>query len=189
MGSCLFCDNRLSPKDRFCIECGLECPERAVESAPAPRARRGFRRLLATTLALPLILGLALAAHIGGLPLIRMGDASPVAGGLVTRPITPPVAYNDPLMRSVWVEGMKSVQTALDQPGDAAVRGGFVNVAASHVVTLCGEVAGTSGYANSSGRQRFISVFGQPAATTLEGTDPSFDVLWNRVCRRDQAAL
>ncbi|WP_419758307.1 hypothetical protein [Acidisoma sp.] len=83
---------------------------------------------------------------------------------------------------------MRAVQHALARPGYTSFSGSYVDVAAGHVVSFCGEVAGTSGYNNASGAQRFISVFGQTQSTILESDDASFDVLWTRVCAQDESA-
>jgi hypothetical protein len=98
--------------------------------------------------------------------------------------VEPPAAYSDPLQRSVWIDGVKAVQHVLAQPSYDNFASSYVSVAAGHVVSLCGEVAGTSDPSDEIGAQRFISVFGQTQATVLEGNDSSFDVLWNRVCAR-----
>ncbi|MBW4023283.1 MAG: hypothetical protein HIU92_09105 [Proteobacteria bacterium] len=150
---------------------------------------------------IPLLVCAVLVARFEDMPIMPVGGAMavPSAAALVgaaagtppqaAPPPAPVTAYRDPLKQAVLTDGMRSVRQALNRPGYAAFSGSFVNEAASNVVTLCGEVAGTSGYNSASGRQRFVSVFGQAAATSLEGTDPSFQVLWNRVCARGQTSL
>jgi hypothetical protein len=146
--------------------------------------RRG-RGLFLALVVVPLMLSVAYAAKVQALPLVDSIISVPaMAAGGGSEPL-PPSAYVDPIERSVWIDGVKAVQQALGQPNYANFDDSFVNVTAGHVLTLCGDVSGTDGYGSASGAQRFISVFGQAQATTLEGTDASFSVLWNRVCTRD----
>jgi hypothetical protein len=131
----------------------------------------------------PLMLSAAYAARIGALPIVSSDPVSTGAAPLVSV-AEPPAIYSDPLQRSVWVDGVKAVQHLLAQPSYDKFTSSYVSVAAGHVVSFCGEVAGTSGFDSESGAERFISVFGQTQATMLEGNDSSFGVLWNRVCAR-----
>ena len=103
--------------------------------------------------------------------------------------LQPPADYSDPLQRAVWLSGAKAVRQALAQPGYSAFDGSYINLAAGHVMSFCGEVAGTSGYDSANGAQRFISVFGQADSTVLESGDASFDVLWTRVCAEDDRPI
>ena len=139
-------------------------------------------------LAVPLMLSAAYAAHSGKLPIagVAAGPSAPALPMIAT--LEPPPTYADPLQRSVWVDGVKAVRQALAQPSYTAFAGSYVNVAAGHVVSFCGEIAGTSGYDSASGAQRFVSVFGQRQSTMLEGADASFGVLWARVCQPSEAS-
>ena len=105
-------------------------------------------------------------------------DAATVTNSAV--PVPP--AYADPLERSVWSDGARSVQAALSNPALVHSRSSFVSVSEGGIVSFCGTIPGTDGYGGAMGRQRFISVFGQSASTVIEGEDSSFGVLWNRVC-------
>jgi hypothetical protein len=133
------------------------------------------------------MLSAAYAARTGAIPLVS--SQAPAAGGIsLATAMQAPASYSDPLQRSVWIAGARAVQQALAQPTYSNFSTSYIDVASGHVVSFCGEVAGTSGFASESGAQRFISVFGQPQATMLEGTDVSFDVLWNRVCARSDTS-
>jgi hypothetical protein len=137
--------------------------------------------------ALPLMVSMAYVANISGFGLSSAASANAMAAK-VTESLQPPPAYSDLLRRSVWTDGVKAVQQVLAQPGYTAFATSYINVAAGHVVSFCGQVQGTSGYEYGSGAQRFISIFGQVQSTLLEGNDASFDVLWNRVCAPGSSA-
>jgi hypothetical protein len=140
-------------------------------------------------LVVPFMFSVAYAARTSGFSFTSspssLSTTNTVAATLAVTTATslqPPAVYSDPLRRSVWIDGVKSVQEALAQPGYTGFTNSYINVAAGHVVSFCGEVAGTSGYDSDSGAQRFVSIFGQAQATQVESNDPSFDVLWNRAC-------
>jgi hypothetical protein len=181
--ACLWCEKSLKPGVKVCPECGLQNPAPDLKAASARVARRGWRVVLALV-AVPLMLSATYAAGISHrFPLVSEQAAIPAAAPVVD-PLLPPAAYTDPLQRSVWINGVKAVQQALAQPSYANFTTSFVHVAAGNVVSFCGEVPNTSGY----GSQRFVSVFGQTQATMLEANDPSFEVLWTRVCGQVESA-
>jgi hypothetical protein len=171
--ACLWCETSLRPGTAICPECGLQNP--AAEPNAAARAssgkgsRRG-RRIALSLIVVPVMLSVGSPA------------SASVAVVTPSTSLQPPAVYADNLRRSVWMDGVKAVQEVLAQPGYAGFSTSYINVAAGHVVSFCGEVAGTSGYDSGSGAQRFISIFGQAQSTLVEGNDASFDVLWNRVC-------
>ena len=188
--ACLWCETTLRPGTATCPECGLQAPTgdassgaAAVSTSPARRSPR----VVLLFIAVPVMLSAAYAAHLGNFPRLPVMSTQP-AQIAVANPLQPPALYSDPLQRSVWISGVKAVEHALARPGYAGFSGSYIDVAAGHVVSLCGEVAGTSGYNNASGAQRFISIFGQPQSTILESDDASFDVLWTRVCAQDESA-
>jgi hypothetical protein len=182
--ACLWCETSLRPGTAICPECGLQNP--AAEPNAAARAssgkgsRRG-RRIALSLIVVPVMLSMAYAAHSS---VVSVGSPASASVAVVTpsTSLQPPAVYADNLRRSVWMDGVKAVQEVLAQPGYAGFSTSYINVAAGHVVSFCGEVAGTSGYDSGSGAQRFISIFGQAQSTLVEGNDASFDVLWNRVC-------
>ncbi len=190
---CLWCEAEVKRGTAVCPECGLHNPIGHTKSlsgrATRKVVRRG-RRCLFALLAVPLMLSVAYATGVHGLPLAaQAATTSQVAVAVASQPAAPSNYYADPVEQSVWLDGVKSVQQALGEPGYGSFAGSYVNVAAGHIVSFCGEVAGTSGYDSMSGAQRFVSVFGQAGATALEGNDSSFDVLWNRVCAPDAGAV
>jgi hypothetical protein len=181
--ACLWCEKSLKPRVTVCPECGLQNPAPDLKATSVKVARRGWRVVL-SLVAVPLMLSAAYAAGISHrFPLVseQVATAAPVP---VANPLQPPLTYTDPLQRSVWVSGVKAVQQALAEPSYTDFATSFVHVAAGNVVTFCGEVPNTSGY----GSQRFVSVFGQTQATMLEANDPSFEVLWTRVCGQVEGA-
>jgi hypothetical protein len=187
--ACLWCETSLKPNSRICPECGLLSPAGDPKPASTRRSKavsRGWHVALAL-LAVPLMLSVAYAARTSGLSLVAATGVT-AAAGPIANPLQPPAVYVDPLQRSVWVDGVKAVQQALVQTRNPRFTESYVNVAAGHVVSFCGEVAGTSGYESANGAQRFISVFGQTQATILESNDASFGVLWTRVCAQDQTS-
>jgi hypothetical protein len=182
---CLWCETTVKNGTTVCPECGLRNPvadPKALSGGASGKAVRRGRRVLLALLAVPLMLSVAYATGVRGLPLAASAaSASQMAMATAPQPSVSPT-YADPVARSVWIDGMKSVRQALGQPSYENFAGSYVNVAAGNVVSFCGEIAGTSGYDSVSGAQRFVSVFGQAGATALEGDDSSFDVLWSRVC-------
>jgi len=154
----------------------------------APDNVRKRRFLPLTLVGLSLLISGSYVAHSGVLTLpfeqTQLMMVSPV-----DLPNAPPATYSDPLQRAVWVDGVNAVQRALAKPDYTNFGRSYVYVAAGNVVTFCGEVVGTSGYDSASGAQRFVSVFGQTQATMLEGNDPSFQVLWNRVCAQSANSI
>jgi hypothetical protein len=189
--ACLWCETRLSPGAKVCPECGLLSPAGEPKAALARHIPKGGRRcrrlgLALVFLVMPLVLSVAYAAHIDGLtlvsPVVMVAMAAPAIDALV-----PPAIYSDPMQREVWSGGVRAVEKLLAKPDSDDIDGSYVDVAAGNVVSFCGEVAGTSGYDSASGGQRFISVFGDAQSTTLEGNDPSFDVLWARVCSQNES--
>jgi hypothetical protein len=185
VAECLWCEAEVKAHRSICPECGLHNPAGKVHTA-SKVVRRG-RRVLLALFAVPLMLSAAYAAHVGVLPLgsVPAGGsavASPAGVQLADSATVPMPALASPLQQAVWADGVKAVRLALGQPGYVGFQSSFVSVATGNIVSLCGRIPGTSGYASETGEQRFISVFGQAAATTLEGNDPSFGVLWNRVC-------
>ena len=183
---CLWCETEVKRGTSVCPECGLHNPignQKRLSAGPSGHAvRRRGRRVLLALFAVPLMLSVAYATGIHGLPLAAPAASASQVAMATTPQFSAPSAYADPVARSVWIDGVKSVRQALGDPGYGNFTGSYVNVAAGHVVSFCGEIASTSGYDSASGAQRFVSVFGQPDATALEGNDSSFDVLWNRVC-------
>ena len=182
---CLWCETKVKPGTTICPECGLQNPAGSPRASLKEKShtvvRRG-RRVVLALIAVPLMLSAAYSAGIQRLPIVAsIADHTGVVELASAQAFVPPT-YADPLQRSVWVDGVKSIRQALGQPTYTAFDGSYVNVTTGHIVTFCGVVAGTSGYDSASGAERFISVFGQAQATSLEGTDPSFGVLWNRVC-------
>jgi hypothetical protein len=182
---CLWCETEVKRGIAVCPECGLHNPignSKGLSSGVSGKAVRRGRRALLALFAIPLMLPVAYATGIHGLPLAAAAASASQLAMVATPQPAAPSTYADPVARSVWIDGVKSVQQALGQPSYGNFAGSYVNIAAGHVVSFCGEIASTSGYDSASGGQRFVSVFGQPGATTLEGNDSSFDVLWNRVC-------
>jgi hypothetical protein len=187
VAACLWCETEVKSEARICPECGLHNPAGAPRVA-SKVVRRG-RRVLLALLAVPLMLSAAYGAHAALPGVAAQGVSTPAGIQLASVAAIPSPVFSDPLQKAVWIDGVKAVRQALGQPGYAGFQGSFVNVAAGQVVSLCGEVAGTSGYNSASGQERFISVFGQAAATTLEGNDMSFGVLWNRVCTQGSGTV
>ena len=182
--ACLWCETSLKPGTAICPECQLQNPaaeRKSASRAGSGKAARRGRRFVLSLIVVPVMLSMAYAAHSS---VVAVGSPAAASASVATAssPLQPPVVYSDNLRRSVWMDGVKAVQEVLAQPGYAAFSGSYINVAAGHVVSFCGEVAGTSGYESESGAQRFISIFGQAQSTLVEGNDASFDVLWNRVC-------
>ncbi len=190
VAACLWCETKVKPGAVACPECGLQNPagdpKRAPRGGSGKIVRRG-RRIALALVVMTLMLSVAYAAHSGVFPLASTETASASDAGVASAP-QPPVIYSDPLQRAVWTNGVKAVQQALGQPDYASFANSYVDVAAGHVVSFCGEVAGTSGYDSASGARRFISVFGQTYSTLVEGNDASFGVLWNRVCAQAESS-
>jgi hypothetical protein len=187
--ACLWCETSLKPETATCPECGLQCPAGATKTTSMRGSRRTARRTWPVALALvvvPLMLSAAYAERGGDLALDPTANASPAAVP-VSDLVQPPPIYADPLQRAVWINGVMAVRHALAQPAYVNFAGSYIDVAAGHVVSFCGEVAGTSGYDSASGAQRFLSVFGQSRSTMIEGSDASFEVLWSRVCAQDES--
>ena len=188
--ACLWCETTLRPGTANCPECGLQCPTDDAGSGAAAVSKSSVRRsprMALAFIAVPVMLSAAYAAHMGNFPHLPVIVTRP-AQVRVANPLQPPAVYSDPLQRSVWISGVKAVEHALAQPGYAGFSGSYIDVAAGHVVSFCGEVAGTSGYNNANGARRFISIFGQVQSTILESDDASFGVLWTRVCAQDESA-
>ncbi len=186
LSACLWCEATVKPESVVCRDCGLQNPAGRVSNTTKV-VRQGRRALLGLVLA-PVMLVTAYAAHSGVRPLVSAGGAAaPATQTVATQTVAsvapvPAPAFTDPLQQAVWTDGVRAVRQALAQPGYGGFQTSFVAVSTGNIVSLCGEVAGTSGYDGPHGEQRFISVFGQSRATTLEGDDMSFGVLWNRVC-------
>jgi hypothetical protein len=180
LSACLWCEATVRAEALACPECGLQNPAGQVKTSTKV-VRQGRRALIGLVVA-PVMLVIAYAAHSGVVPLVSANAAAPVASQQASLAPMPTPTFTDPLQQAVWTDGVKAVRQALGQPGYAGFQGSFVAVSTGNIVSLCGEVSGTSGYDSPTGAQRFISVFGQAAATTLEGNEMSFDVLWNRVC-------
>ncbi|MCB8881785.1 hypothetical protein ACELLULO517_16170 [Acidisoma cellulosilytica] len=173
ISNCVWCETSVRADAKFCLECGLESPVLKVEAAAQGMRRKrkiGGRGLALAVVAVPLMLSAAYAARVS-----NVGDAitAPAAKLAAAAPAT----LADPLQRSVWTDGVKSVQTALNSPNFEQFANSFVSVSDGRVVSFCGAVP-----SSNLGQQRFVSVFGQRYSTVLEGNDSSFDVLWNRVC-------
>jgi hypothetical protein len=180
LSACLWCETTVRADAPTCPECGLQNPAGKVKAAVTV-VRHG-RRALWGLVAVPVMLAIAYAAHLGALPLVSADAAAPAATRMVSLASVAMPTFTDPLQQAVWTDGVKAVRQALGQPGYGGFQSSFVTVSTGNIVSLCGQIDGTSGYESATGERRFISVFGQTAATTLEGNDTSFDVLWNRVC-------
>jgi hypothetical protein len=180
--ACLWCEATVKADAVACPDCGLQNPAGRVSNAT--KAVRQGRRVLLGLIVVPVMLVTAYAAHSGVLPLVSADDgaAAPATQHLASVAPVPAPSFTDPLQQAVWTDGIRAVRQALAQPGYGGFQNSFVAVSTGNIVSLCGAVAGTSGYAGPNGEQRFISVFGQATATTVEGSDMSFGVLWNRVC-------
>jgi len=176
---CLWCEALISDSLTACPECGCHNPTRVRTR----RARPG--RILLAVLALPLMASIAFASQSenGRLTIkaLQTAATSLVAEAPAAVPVAaqPVMAFADPEQKATWVDGRKSLGSLLGHTSFTA----FLSTGAGNVVSLCGNVNGTEGYQTASGQQRYISVFGRPDGTVLETDDPSFGVLWDRVCR------
>jgi hypothetical protein len=173
LANCMWCETPVRADVKLCPECGLESPvlkAETVMAAASPKRRIGSRGIALAVAAVPLMLS---AAYAAGLKTVVVG-AAPAA---VTVSTAAPAALTDPLQRAVWTDGVKSVQTALNDPHYNQFSDRFVSVSDGRIVSFCGSMPNSD-----MGQQRFISIFGQRYSTVLEGSDGSFDVLWNRVC-------
>jgi hypothetical protein len=180
LSACLWCEATVRADAHACPECGLQNP--AGKAKATTKVANQGRRALWALFAAPVMLAIAYAAHLGVLPLVSADAAAPAAARLASLAPVPTPTFADPLQQAVWTDGVKAVRQALRQPSYNGFQSSFVTVSTGNIVSLCGQVEGTSGYESPTGEQRFISVFGQTAATTLEDNGMSFDVLWNRVC-------
>ncbi|MCB8877581.1 hypothetical protein [Acidisoma silvae] len=171
VANCVWCETVVRADAKVCPECGLESPVLKVEtvSQPARNRRIGGRGIALAVLVVPLMLSAAYAAR------LNTGTGSKAAADALS--MSAPATVTDPLQRAVWTDGVKSVQTALNNPNFDQFSGSFVHASAGRVVAFCGSLP-----SSNLGQQRFVSIFGQRYSTVLEGNDGSFDVLWNRVC-------
>ena len=174
MMQCVWCETEVRADAVLCPECGLQNPA-GTPRGGSTAVRRG-RRVLLAVLAVPLMLSAAYAAHIGTLPLLPSDTSS---AGLEKAAAIAAPTETDPVREAVWEDGQRAVRMALHQPGFTKFQSSFVYASAGSILTMCGQIPGTVGYASDTGEERFISVFGQAAGTVLEGTDSSFGVLWN----------
>jgi len=182
----LWCETRLRVDSKVCPECGLHSPilqSEGNDRGTAPRRRSRSLGLGLALVVVPLMLSVAYAAHLQAIAESDSGESAAAAVASVTAPAPAPApAFYDGLQRSVWSDGVKSVQAALSNPSFTQFGGSFISVSEGHIVSFCGSLPGTAGYGGPAGEQRFISIFGQRYATVLETGDGSFDVLWTRVC-------
>jgi hypothetical protein len=179
LSSCLWCEASIKQNAERCAECGLAHP-----AVAAPRVRRAWhgRRLVAAVLAVPLMLSGAWATtSVQPAMLPTVIFPNPVASPA-------PVSFHDPVQQSVWTEGQSALRRTLGDPTYTGFAASFVNTSDGRVVSLCGTIAGTSGYDSPTGEERYLSVFGQATETVRQSQDMSFDVLWNRVCRNPNSA-
>ena len=182
IANCVWCETEVKASVRMCPECGLENPvlkaEVPAKVAGGGRKRRG-RRFVLAVIAVPLMLSAAYAAQ------VHVVASGLVAPFLAVQPVlsaAPAPTLTDPLQRSVWSDGVKSVQVALNDPNFTQFGDSFVTVSSGRIVSFCGTLPGTAAYGDGMGGQRFISIFGQRQSTVLENGEGSFDVLWSRVC-------
>ncbi len=177
LSSCLWCEASIKLNAERCAECGLARPAVAV-----PRVRREWRgrRLMVAVLAAPLMLSAAWATTS-----VRPAMLPAV---IFANPVATPVSFRDPVQQSVWSEGQSALRRTLGDPTYTGFSASFVNTSDGRVVSLCGTIAGTSGYDSPTGEERYLSVFGQATETVRQSQDMSFDVLWNRVCRSPNSA-
>jgi hypothetical protein len=182
IANCVWCETEVKASVRMCPECGLENPvlkaEAPAVAAGGGRKRRG-RRFLLAFVAVPLMLSAAYAAQVQG---VTSSLAVPFLAAAPATVTAPAPGLTDPLQRSVWSDGVKSVRMALTDPNFSQFADSFVSVSTGRIVSFCGALPGTAAYGDGMGGQRFISIFGQRQSTVLENGDGSFDVLWNRVC-------
>jgi hypothetical protein len=174
----MWCEAPINENLSACAECNYQNPK------SRPRSRHG-RRVLLSLLVLPLMGSLALAARIEhGVMAAKSPQA--VATVAAARPVQPQpvVSFADPAQEATWVDGQKSLGLMLGETTFTA----FMSTGAGNVVSLCGNVKGTTGYQTPSGQRRYISVFGRLDGTVMETQDPSFEVLWNRACRGSSIA-
>jgi hypothetical protein len=169
---CLWCEMPVRSNVAQCPECGLQNPVGAVASAKPRRATR----LALALLGVPLMLSAAFAAN------VKPADL-PVVASLIAPAKPVQVAFQDPIQESAWVSGQTAVRSLLQDPSYGGFGHSFLSVSDGRVVTVCGDIQTTSGSDSASGAERYISVFGQPAATVRETRDVAFGVLWNRLCQ------
>jgi hypothetical protein len=174
---CLWCETQVRPNAKVCRQCGLQSPA-GKPNVESKVVRRGLRVVLALFL-IPLMLSAAYAARIGAFPLV---SGQPETQTVAIADPMPTPSFASPLQKAVWTDGVRAVRQVLGQPAYVGFQNSFVSLSTGNIVSLCGQLSGTSGYDGTTGERRFISVFGQSASTTLDGADPSFGVLWNRVC-------
>jgi hypothetical protein len=171
---CLWCDSFIDQNVKVCPECSC------LNAEPKVRTRHGTRTgVVLGLLALPLMVSLAFASRLEHS--VMDGPSSSTVAAVVAQPVAPQrvVTFANPVEQATWVNGQRSLGLLLGKSSYTA----FMSTGAGNVVSLCGTVQGTIGYQTKSGRQRYISVFGRPDGTVLETQDPSFQVLWTRVCK------
>jgi hypothetical protein len=169
---CLWCDASIDKNLSVCPECNYENPEQKRRTRHGSRIAVGL-----AVLVVPLMISLAFAAQREHNEIVA--QFSPTAASAVVVAPQRVVTFADPVQQASWVNGRKSLGQLFGQRSYTA----FMSTGAGKVVSLCGSVQGTTGYQSRSGRQRYVSVFGRLDGTVLETQDPSFQVLWARVCK------
>jgi hypothetical protein len=178
MINCPWCDVRVKLEISHCPECGLQHPGAGVE---AEDRHRIFRR--PATFALVFLIGIMGLTGGGWRRIVVLTlDMAPNSPVTAISPVIP--TFRDSLQRSVWLSGQDALRLTLKDPKYSGFTKSFIVVSAGQVISLCGEVDGTSGFYGADGQERYVSVSGQPNETVLESQDISFAVLWDRVCSR-----
>jgi len=82
-----------------------------------------------------------------------------------------------------WVEkGKEAVRAKMKDPESTQFQNVFFHRGIDSMPMTCGEVNGGNSFGGDSGFQRFISG-GNPLLTYLEGEDPDFSAVWEKMCQ------
>lgn len=173
LANCMWCEAEIRADSACCPECGLEHPVASRSEGARSHYRKaasGGRRFFLALFAVPLMLSAAYAAH----SQFGVADAA-VATAAVQQPDLS--AVTDPVQRGIWQNGIRAVRLALADPAFSGFNESYVRQSAGQVVSFCGTIP-----SGQLGGLRFVSMAHGNGQAVIEGRDPSFDTLWNRVC-------
>lgn len=171
---CPWCGAVIVGRHKECPDCGVLLARLSMPIvAPAPPEARSSKMLwlLAIT---PLMFSVLLPA---GILSLHEWTQAPVAQANL------PDA--DSALAQGWTAGIAGLRAQFGVPRFVSLGRSSVYVSAGHLITLCGRAKLKAPADGAVIATRYLSMQGDAGGTKLAFEEPSFDILWTRLCRGD----
>lgn len=167
---CPWCGAIITGRHKICPECGVFLTRLSMPNmAPSPPHARSPHSLWLLAI-VPIIFTILLPA---GMLALRGWNLEPAAQSDQLDATTKP--------DQTWAAGIAALRARIGDQQDISVTTSSVQISAGHLITLCGR-AKVSTMGGGVATTRFLAMEGWRRDARLEFQDPSFAVLWTRLC-------